>query len=228
MNPIFCGYDSREAIGYQVFSHSLINEARRPAAMVALSSRGMPVGSNAFTVSRFLVPHLCKFKGRAVFLDASDMLLRADIAELFDLFDPKFAVQVVRHSDYTSRHQRKYIGSVMETAQSNYERKNWASVMLINCAHPAWRDFSPTMVSSCRPLDLLQFVFFKDELIGALPNAWNRLVDEGQSVAGAKLLHFTAGLPCLPAYAKTPGAGLWHAQLAQIQQSLHVAADDAL
>jgi hypothetical protein len=79
---LFAGYDAREAIGFHVFVASVLERASVPVAVHALDDKGLPVGSNAFTFSRFLVPWLCGFQGRAIFADGSDMLMQADIAEL--------------------------------------------------------------------------------------------------------------------------------------------------
>ena len=53
-------------------------------------------GSNAFIYSRFLVPYLSNFRGKALFIDG-DMIVNKDLNELFNLFDKNCAVQVVKH-----------------------------------------------------------------------------------------------------------------------------------
>jgi hypothetical protein len=88
----------------------------------------------------------------------------------------------------------------------DYPRKNWASLMLINCAHTTWRGWEPAGQSV---IDLLQFKQFDDSEIGELPGEWNRLVDEGHPVEGAKVCHWTAGIPSFPQYHDAPGADLW-------------------
>lgn len=215
MIQLFCGYDPREAIGFHAFTASVLKYASRPIAIHALDSKGLPQGSNSFTISRFLVPHLMGRKGRAIFADASDMLLLADIVELDALFDQRFAVQVVKRPNYMSQHLRKYVGTEMECAQSNYSRKNWASLMLINCEHPAWRDVTPEMLAQSNPLDLLQLTLCRDA-IGDLPAEWNVLADEGDVLDGAKLLHWTAGIPAFKNYADAPGAEHWYDQWNQV------------
>lgn len=209
---LFIGYDMREAIGFHVFLNSVLEYCSISLQTWPLDSKGLPQGSNTFTVSRFLVPWLCKFEGHAIFVDGCDMLMRADIAELDALFDPRFAVQVVKHGNYESRHGRKYIATPMECVQTNYPRKNWASVMLINCEHFKWQAFTPQNLAYANRLELLQFAAFKDDEIGALPNEWNRLVDEFDLVEGAKLCHWTAGIPAFSWYGNAPGAALWFSQ----------------
>lgn len=208
---LFCGYDTREAIGFHVFVGSVLQRASRPVAIHALDASGLPQGSNSFTLSRFMVPFLMGYRGHAIFADACDMLMLGDIAELDALFDPAFAVQVVKRPDYISRHARKYIGTSMECVQSNYSRKNWASLMLINCEHAAWRDLTPGAIAAAAPLDLLQLNFCGAS-IGQLPFAWNVLVDEGNYEVVPKILHWTAGIPAFTHYRTAPYAASWFQQ----------------
>jgi hypothetical protein len=212
MLNLFAGYDKREAAGYHTFCASVIERASQPVSITPLAAMGLPEGSNTFTRSRFLVPFLMGFKGHAIFCDACDMLMLGDIAELDALFDPAFAVQVVKHPDYRSEHERKYVGTEMECAQSNYSRKNWASVMLVNCEHKAWQNRTPGDVADADTLPLLQFSAFDDWEIGALPPEWNVLIDEGQPREGAKLLHWTAGIPTFKHYRNARASADWFAE----------------
>jgi hypothetical protein len=216
MIVLACGYDRREHIGWETFIASVRRRTQAPVTFERMDNWTMQQGTNEFTASRFLVPWLCKFKGRAIFCDAADQIMLADVAELDALFDPRFAVQVVKH-DYLTRNPVKYIGTPMEAVNRDYPRKNWASVMLINCEHPAWARLTPGVVRDMSMMQLLQFQFIGDDaLIGELPGEWNRLVDEGQPVEGAKICHFTAGLPIFEHYRNTPGADLWFAELEHV------------
>lgn len=208
MIRLFCGFDKREQPGLHVFIGSVLRHASKPVSFTPLSSQGLTQGSNAFTLSRFLVARLCDFRGRAMFVDGSDMLAMEDIAQLDALFNPKYAVQVVKHPEYVSSHASKYVGTEMEVAQSNYPRKNWASVMLVNCEHSAWASLY-TMLDSVPVSHALQFAFLSDDAIGDLPPEWNVLVDEGQDSTNAKLLHWTAGIPYFDHYSSAPRASDW-------------------
>lgn len=213
MTPInlFVGYDPRERIGWHVFAHTLLKHASRPVSITPLAQMGLDTGSNTFTLSRFLVPFLMGYKGHAIFCDGCDMMMFGDIAELADLYDDTKAVQVVKHPTYESQHERKYIGTDMECAQSNYDRKNWASLMIINCAHPAWAKVSPYTIPSMKAIDLLQLNFIDDKDIGSLPHEWNVLIDEGQEDEGAKIVHWTAGIPYFPHYQNARRSRDWFA-----------------
>lgn len=217
---LFCGFDQRESVGFHVFVSSVLKRSRKPVAIHAMASMGLPQGSNAFSLSRFLVPWMMGFKGHAIFVDSADMVMLGDVAELDKLFDPKFAVQVVKHPDYTSQHERKYIGTDMECAQSNYSRKNWASVMVLNCEHSGWFGLTPKAIELKTSMQLLQLQDFLDSEIGELPKEWNVLVDEGQELKGAKILHWSAGLPTFRHYRNARASQDWHNEFDSMTQGM--------
>ncbi len=211
MLHIFHGHDERVEAGTTAFVRSVIAHASEPVMLTPITRKACTdhkEGTNAFTYRRFLVPWMLHWEGWAVFMDGADMLLRDDMCQLAKLFNPYKAVQVVKHN-YTSRYPRKYIGTTMEADNVGYERKNWASVMAINCSHFAWRTITPEFVRKADPMDLLQLRFIPDDRIGELPVEWNWLVDEFGANQDAKVLHFTAGIPGIPAHSDAPMAQEW-------------------
>lgn len=216
MIQVFAGFDDREAIGYHTFCASVIHYASEPVSISPLSLRslhkvyagGQRDGTNAFIYSRFLIPYLCGFQGFAIFVDGADMIVKDDIAKLWALRDPFKAVQVVKH-DYKTKHPRKYVGTAMEAKNDDYPKKNWSSVMIINCAHYAWRNMTPDKVEQSPGYYLHRFEFIEDRFIGELPKEWNWLADEYGDNPDAKLCHWTCGIPAFSAYAETPMAEDW-------------------
>lgn len=211
MISVFIGFDPRESIAYHVCCNSLIRHATQPLALHPLSLKSLHQysethtdGSNNFIYSRFLVPSLMNYKGWALFIDG-DMLLRADIAQLWSLRDSSKAVMCVQHN-YQTRAAVKYLGARNE----NYPRKNWSSVVLWNCEHPANRILTPDFIMQAKGAQLHRFTWLDDALIGALPKEWNWLPDEFGENQDAKLLHFTLGTPCFHDYADTPMGNEWH------------------
>lgn len=204
MIRLFAGYDPREAVGWHVFVSSVLRRTTQPVQITPVEGPQLD-GSNAFTYARFAVPALCGYSGWALFADGADMLCLADIAELWALRDERYAVQVVKHPDYKTRHPIKYRGTDMECPNRDYPRKNWSSVALMNCAAPEWQ--SPP----AEGVRLHQLADFAPGRIGALPAEWNCLADEGQNSDNAKLLHWTAGTPAFKQYVDAPRAADWRA-----------------
>lgn len=208
MEKIFVGYDPREAEVMHVCMQSIMEVTNRPVSFVPLTLKSLEGvykevhndGSNAFIYSRFLAPYLCNFNGRALFIDG-DMVLRSDIGELFDMFDPDKAVQVAKH-DYKTRQPIKYMGAKNE----DYPRKNWSSVILWNCEHEANKLLTPEFIQSSSGKFLHRFSWLGDNDIGELPISWNWLPDEFGANEEANLLHFTLGAPCFLEYAGSPMA----------------------
>ena len=152
-------------------------------------------GSNAFTYERFLIPYKCHFNGWAIFLDG-DMLVRYDIADLYEQQTSHIGVRVVKH-DYKTKYPTKYLGY----KNDDYPRKNWSSVVLWNCGYFPNRVLTPTYVAGKTGSFLHRFSWLNDEQIGALPATWNVLVREQETSPYDKLRHYTIGTPCFADYA---------------------------
>lgn len=216
---VYIGYDKREAESYAVAVSSL--KARSgldatPLDIRRLESNGLlrrptdtrgvryDLPSNApcsteFAISRFLVP-LLEQSGWALFVDC-DVVFMRDVRELFALADPQYAVMCVKHEQTGG-------GTKMDgQAQLSYARKNWSSVMLINCDHPANRRLSLDDVNNRRGFDLHQFYWLHDSEIGELPPEWNWLVGIQPKPANPAIAHFTGGTPEL--VPDTPHAEIW-------------------
>lgn len=198
MIRIFVGYDPKEAIAYHNFCESVIKHCTEPVSFTPLALNTLQDykenhkdGSNEFIYSRFLVPHLCGYKGKALFVDG-DMLCKADISELF--YKPMFdAVSVVKHN-YKTKYPIKYLGNINE----DYPRKNWSSVMLFNCSHKDCSKLTPEYVAKAKGKHLHRFEWADD--VGELPIEWNWLANEYDYNPDAKLIHYTIGTPCFKGY----------------------------
>lgn len=210
MIPIYIGYDPREAIAYHVCVNSIIRHSSQPVAIMPLALNLLSDykethddGSNAFIYSRFLVPHLQNYQGWAIFLDG-DMILRSDIAELWNMRNTDYDVMVAQHN-YTTRSTVKYMGA----ENHNYPRKNWSSVILWNCQSMNNRCLTPQYIETSLGSHLHRFQWLADSKIGSLPLEWNWLPDEYGCNSRAKLLHYTLGTPCFVDYALTDHSQEW-------------------
>lgn len=228
---IFTGAEKREAVGLHVFMQSVMENSSLPVSFTPIMENfsalvgGQRDGSNAFTYGRFLVPYLMGFQGTAIFADGADMLCRSDIAELWNYgrsleHTYNKAVLVVKH-DYKTTAPRKYIGTEMESANEDYPRKNWSSLMVINCGHASWREATPEKIAARKGSDLHRFSFLRDDShVGTIPEEWNWLVGEYPHNPEAKIVHFTLGIPGFAHYFGVDYADEWRACHARSQTGL--------
>lgn len=185
MLRVFIGWDPRQPVSYSALCQSIIDNCSEPVAITPLVLPTLPIkrqGLTPFTYSRFLVPWLCNYEGPALFLDV-DIMVRGDLAELFKLYDERYAVMVSR----------------------NQLRFEWASVMLFNCAK--CKILTPEYVENADQLHGI--LWAEPEEIGDLPPAWNHLVGYDQLNPAANLVHFTQGVPMFPETAECEHAEEW-------------------
>ncbi len=206
MLRIFIGWDSRFPEPADVLRHSLIKNASIELDIrylkldeLDLHRRHDPLASTEFTYSRFLVPHLCNFRGKAVFMD-NDMLCFGDAKELDDLDMTGLALRVVQH-DYRPTNETKMYGC----PQTSYPRKNWSSLMVMNCELLSL--WTKQVVESQTGAYLHRFEDLPDEQIGEVPNTWNVL---DSMDATTKLIHYTNGGPWFDEYQDHPHADVWY------------------
>ena len=220
----YVGWDSREDIAYQVCRHSMERHSSRELHIVPLRQKALralglytraadPLASTEFTYSRFLVPHLAGYRGWALFCDC-DFLWTGDLAALFALAEERYAVMCVQH-DYRPTEVRKMDGA----RQTVYPRKNWSSLVLYNCGHPANRALTPATVNAEPGSFLHRFQWLDDDLIGALPDTWNWL--EGwcpmPGSGPPKAIHYTRGGPWFDNWQEVDYADLWRSERARVE-----------
>jgi lipopolysaccharide biosynthesis glycosyltransferase len=228
---IYMGWDSNEQLAFNVAAHSFykhnkdtdviplkLNELPELTRPIEMRGNQMwcPISDAAqtteFSISRFLVPHLAK-TGWALFCDC-DVVCMADIQEIMQYADPKYAVLVVKHN-YEPQDEVHMVDKI----QVKLPRKNWASVILWNCDHPANKKLTLEVINTWPGRDLHQFKWLQDSEIGELPVEWNYLVGVsgtsqdtkwGQDIKDPiKLAHFTLGGPWIERWDKQPTDRLW-------------------
>lgn len=208
------GWDPRESVAYDVARYSILSKAshKKSVQVVPIELKNPKISNiltrkietkdgrlwcpiseapmaTEFAISRFCVPFL-KQKGWALFCDC-DVLCLADIEELFALADNKYAVMVVKHNQQPTE-AIKMDGQV----QTKYSRKNWSSVILWNCSHPANKRLTLENLNTWPGRDLHAFKWLEDEEIGELPQEWNFLVGVNTPTDKPfKMLHYTLGGP---------------------------------
>lgn len=216
---IFIGWDSREDIAYQVAKQSILKHATIPVEIIPLKQKQLrkdgwysrPVdalASTEFTFTRFLIPELVEHTGWALFIDC-DFVFLDDVKKIFDQADEQYAVMCAQH-DYTPKESIKMDGQV----QHLYPRKNWSSMMLINCGHSSNLKLTKAIVNdpSVTGAYLHRFSWLDDSEVGQLSHEWNWLVgwykepDDGSP----KALHYTEGGPWFTQYENCEYANEWY------------------
>lgn len=213
MIRVFIGFDERETVAAHVLAHSIQRHTTEPVSIAFLAKHQLEADywrkrdanqSTDFAYTRFLVPYLCNYQGRAIFMDC-DMLCRSDIAELWNTTARSDkAVHVVKH-DYTPKLGVKFL----KQPQTVYPRKNWSSLMVFN--NPMC-DISLMDVNHGTGLFLHRFEWLDDQDIGGLPVEWNHLVGEYEPNPDAKLVHFTRGGPYFKEYEHCEFSDEWFAE----------------
>ncbi len=182
---IFIGFDPRQPIAAQVLAHSIWERASGPVSITRLQLNQLPlkrVGLTQFTFSRYLVPHLCGYAGKAMFMDA-DMLCLGDVYEIPKIADPqKAAVCVVKNPAL---------------------QFEWPSLMYFD--NELCKNLTPAFIEAGNP-QMLKWA----ENVGNLPSEWNQLVGYDKPRKDAKNVHFTAGLPCFEETKSCEYSKEWH------------------
>ena len=198
---IYIGYDSKQKIASKVCEYSLRHHSKNldtdflkltQLKKKKLYWRPYKNQSTEFTYSRFLIPYLQNYKGWAMYCD-DDFLFVQDVKHLMKLQNNSKAVLCVKH-EYKPKSKTK----MGNKKQINYDKKNWSSLMLINCEHPDVKNLDLSMVNEENGEYLHQFEWLNEEDIGSIPHSWNWLVnwyrtDKGDGHPDA--LHYTEGGP---------------------------------
>ena len=177
---VFVACTPTEWLPMRVLEYSIRETIKLPLQLVALDTfnRVIPTPvtvSNRprtpFSFQRFLIPELCDYSGKAIYLDA-DMQVFSDIAQLW-------------HLDFEGC-------DLLTVHEANCGRRGQFSVMLLNCSALKWKieDIVAALDSGELDYPSLMYEMRVASKIGRnLPATWNSLeqFDEGQT----SLLHYT-------------------------------------
>ena len=216
---VYVGWDSREDIAYQVCKQSILDHASVPVKVIPLKQDDLrkkgiytrsvdQLASTEFTFTRFLVPYLAGYTGWALFIDC-DFVFLDDVKKIFDQADDKYAIMCAQH-DYTPKEGTKMDGQV----QHVYPRKNWSSMMLINCHSYTNGVLTKELVNNETKTGAYfhRFSWVPDAEVGELSHEWNWLVGwYNQPKDGKpKALHYTEGGPWFKEYENCEYALEWY------------------
>ena len=208
---VFIGYDKKLPVLFNVAQHSIIRHCTMPVSITPIHTGHLAkvfnrdriaIQSTDFSFSRFLTPYICNYEGWALFMD-NDVIARGDLSEIWNLRNERDAILCVKH-DHQPISAIKFLGET----QTQYPKKNWSSVMLMNCAKCT--ALTPEYVNVASGLELHQFKWLdSDASIGELPMQWNFLADYYRHDESAKIVHYTEGGPYFKATRDVDFADDW-------------------
>ena len=121
-----------------------------------------------------------------------DMLCRADIKALWDPRHDQYGAMCVQH-EHVLGETVIFLGEV----QSAYPKKNWSSLMLLNCSRCI--KLTGDYVNTATGLELHRFHWLEaDHELSNMQGDWNHLVDvqaPPQKKEASSMLHWTLGGP---------------------------------
>lgn len=235
MLHIFIGYDTREDLAYRVAENSIRRHCSIPCVITPLKLKSLscytrpyrvegsqridPIDgkpfSTDFSFTRFLVPHLARQNGitsRVVFVDC-DFLFLHDISKLVEYCDPAVAVSVVKHN-FTPKEVVKMDGM----QQTQYNRKLWSSLMVMDPTHPDCLTLTPEVINTSPGSYLHGFGWTSS--IGEIDETWNWLPRHSPTTRYSweppKAIHYTDGGPWFPEYKDIPYAAEWLREMALV------------
>lgn len=187
---IFVGTDRSQMIGYEVLKYSIERSSSLPVSMQPMLNLELPepndkrqVQRTGFSFSRFAIPRLAGYRGKAIYMDA-DMQVFRDIRELWEI--PFNGAKVVIQEEIPSEHQ------AVRTGKTGRKRIKQCSVMMLDCGALDWvpEDIIAGLDGDYTYSELMADLCILDEreISYDIPFHWNSLEhwDEGTC-----LIHYT-------------------------------------
>ena len=224
---VYVGLDESQIVAARVLEHSIRKHASRPVRVIPMLDVPTPEprdrenrGRTGFSFSRFHIPKLAGYRGRAMYMDA-DMHVFGDLAELWEI---PFG-------------DRKVLVTRQDEPPEQWKDADWfkpgrqMSVMLLDCERLDW-----DVAEIVRGLDEKRYTYpelmfdlcvVDDAEIGDdVPPEWNHL--EHHEPGTTKNLHYTV-VPTQPWKADgNPYTELWEAEFQEARATGIVRDDEVL
>jgi hypothetical protein len=212
----FVGTDRSQMLPVRVLEYSIKRHASMSVEVVPMCDLEVPMPQalanrprTGFSFARFLIPSLCGYRGRAIYLDA-DMLLFDDIVALWE-------------------HPMSEADVLCAEPPTEGGRIRQYSVLLLNCANLPWKiedivagldqgryDYRRLMDEFC--------IVSAERIAAGLAAEWNSL--ERYEPGRTRLLHYT-DMPSQPWVSRKNRNGrLWYAALREALEEGFVSPDE--
>jgi hypothetical protein len=222
---IFCGLDESQIVASRVLEYSIRKHASRPVRFYPMLDVPTPVprdpanrGRTGFSFSRFHIPKLSGYKGRALYVDA-DMQVFRDIAELWDIPFDGHKVMCTRQDEPPEQWKDSswfHPGRQMSVMMLDCERLDWDVTDIVGGLDEGRYTYENLMFELC--------VVDDGEISDALPPRWNHL--EHFEPGETSLLHYTV-VPTQPwKNDANPLRDVWHPDFEEARRAQVVHEDE--
>jgi len=206
---VFVGADESQLVAASVLEHSIRKHASRPVEFTTMIDLDVPEPKDSanrartgFSFYRFLIPELCGYQGRALYLD-SDMQVFADLAELWEIPFEDDTVLCTNQPEPPAAWKD----------DPNFKSGRHLAVMLLDCSRLRW-DISEIIGGldggryGYKELMSDLCIVPDEEIAERIPTEWNSL--EAYEPGTSKLVHYTV-VPTQPwKNDKNPLREVWH------------------
>ncbi len=208
---VYVGADRSQLLAVKVLEHSIQRHTKLPVTVHAMVDLPVRVPQDplnwqrtGFSFSRFCIPELANYQGKALYLDA-DMLVFADIADLWNI--PFEGAKVIIQSDLAAAQQQ-----TNQKKGAPEKRVKQCAVMLLDCDRLTWKitDIIDSLDQGDYDYEKLMYdlcILEESEIRYAIPFRWNSL--EYYQPSETALLHYTDMATQPWVYAQNEYGDLW-------------------
>lgn len=133
---VYVGADRSQLLAVAVLEHSILRHTSARVEVIPMIDLPVPQPEDprnaqrtGFSFSRFCIPRLAGYRGRAIYIDA-DMLVMRDIRNLWDI--PFDGAKVIVQKEV------KFQDATIAKAGAPRSRKKQCAVMLLDCSRLDW------------------------------------------------------------------------------------------
>jgi hypothetical protein len=187
---VFCGLDESQIVAARVLEHSIRKHASRPVRFYPMLNVPTPEpkdpknrGRTGFSFSRFHIPKLAGYNGRALYVDA-DMQVFGDLAELWEIPFDGAKVMCTRQDEPPEQWKDSswfHPGRQLSVMLLDCERLDWEIEEIIAGLDEGRYDYQQLMFELC--------IVDPDDINDNIPPEWNHL--EHYEPGKTKLIHYT-------------------------------------
>jgi lipopolysaccharide biosynthesis glycosyltransferase len=188
---IFVGADRSQKLAIDVLEHSIKRHTKRQVEVIQMVDLPVPIPKDprnlqrtGFSFSRFCIPKLAGYKGRAIYMDA-DMLVFHDIEELWELPFQGAKVLIQTELDGSELSRKKENAPTKRLKQCavmllDCERLTWDVNQIVGALDKAEYTYEQLMMDLC--------ILSEDDIGYKIPFSWNSLEHYD---AQTRLIHYT-------------------------------------